>query len=153
MYKGIWNFGIFFKKSWKLSNVILSPPKKLLSIPGGQHCVNYGNNIPEDAVPAVKFSDLVSWNFFPDGNDTYTCRNCSVGNIRKSGTYTNLIKHCSKQSCFGFVYRNVNHPHHKTELQPLFRAYILEGKEGRKRTTNLLQVSNFTFGKAVGGLD
>ena len=75
----------------------------------------------EKRVPAVKFRDLVAWNFLLDGDDTFFCRNCKTPNIKRSASNCNLIKHCAH--CFGFKYRNVSHPRHNEDLQVIFRQY------------------------------
>ena len=80
--------------------------------------------IGEGRVPSIKFNDLVAWNFAEDGDDTFRCKNCGVQNVRRSGSNCNLIKHCAKNTCFGFKYRNVNDSRHNEDLQPIFRAYL-----------------------------
>ena len=84
---------------------------------------NLGVDDDEPRVASVSFSRLVAWNFSSDGEGTFFCKNCKLGNIKKSGTSGNLIKHCSRSSCFGFTYRNVKDPRHNKDLQPIFRAY------------------------------
>ena len=71
----------------------------------------------------VRFVDLVAWNFVPDGDDTFFCRNCNTANIKRASSNCNLIKHCAGTSCFGFKYRNVSHMHHNRDLQVIFKAY------------------------------
>lgn len=100
----------------------------------------------QEMVPAVPFSRLVAWNFTKDGVDTYHCKNCHVGNIKKSGANGNLIRHCARSSCYGFQFRNVNDPNHTRELQPIFRAYHQAIRSERERGVRNL---NLTFAPTI----
>ena len=84
-------------------------------------------------VHPVKNSAFCKWNFRLEDaeEDSYYCRNCEMGGIIQTpGGYTNLLKHCANQSCFGVKHRKQGHPEYASLMQPLWRAYWDAIKQG-----------------------
>ena len=105
----------------------------------------------EALVPAVSNSAFCAWNFTPDGDSSYTCRNCKHSDVKDSGGWTNLIKHCCNRYCYGTKYVPKEHPNYRKYMQKLWKPYWAAKAEEQASARPVFKSLNSPLAKKVFG--